>query len=52
MTRKHFTALAEAICALPENPSKAEVIGAIARVCRSFNWRFDRQRFEAACKGE
>ena len=55
MTRKHFTALAEALkrerpngCVASSVQWIAEV-RAIADVCRSFNPGFDRERFYAAC---
>lgn len=50
MTRQHFVALARAIANLPDNPSKRQVISAIAGVCRHFNSNFDWGRFETACE--
>jgi hypothetical protein len=50
MTRKHFKAIALAIAMLPSNPTKDQVIVAIADVCRMFNPHFDTYRFYAACK--
>jgi hypothetical protein len=50
MTRKHFVALADAIANLSDKPSKAEIISAIAGVCRQFNSNFDWGRFAEACR--
>ena len=52
MTRKHFKALADAIANLSDNPTKMEVISAIAGACRHFNSRFDWGKFTDACNGK
>lgn len=50
MSRMHFEELAEAISRLPqEGNSRREVAGAIARVCKHFNYAFNWQKFMAAC---
>jgi len=49
MTQNHFIALAQAIANLPSNPSKTDVLFAIAGVCQSFNPGFDFNRFRDAC---
>ena len=50
MTRRHFQALADAIAEIEDETTRRVAACAIARVCRSFNPRFDRERFMAACK--
>ncbi len=50
MTRKNLQAFADAIKSLPEQPTRDEVIYAVADVCADDNPRFNSWRFEAACK--
>jgi len=52
MSRKHFTALAEAIRAISDPAERRRAAALIADVCQSANPRFDRQRFYAACNVE
>ena len=54
MSRKHFQELADALASTkPETPDSLktwkETVESVARVCRSFNGRFDYCRFLRAC---
>ena len=62
MSRKHFAELAEALAStkpgskyslVPETPETIktwkETVESVARVCRGFNDRFDKDRFLRAC---
>lgn len=48
MSRKHFQAMADAIRELAPEARKAAA-EAMAKVCKSFNPRFDESRFLQAC---
>ena len=49
MSRKHFTAIAEAISRIENPVSRKEAAYAMASVCAESNGRFDRARFLRAC---
>lgn len=49
MSRKHFTALAQAIAEISDLEERGRAARLIADVCAASNGRFDRQRFYHAC---
>lgn len=49
MSKKHFAKLAESVRQIRNPQTRRECAEAIARVCATFNPRFDHARFFAAC---
>lgn len=52
MTKKHFKALAEAIRTVKDEEQRENLTALIGEVCDKLNFRFDWDRWEAACRGE
>src|SRR5437870_5812556 len=49
-TRRHFCAIADVLQQQPEGEHKQELVADFARYLATTNERFDRERFERACK--
>lgn len=49
MTRRHYTAFANAIAEIDDPKIRRIVAELVADVCRSDNSRFDRERFYDVC---
>lgn len=52
MSRKHFKAIAEALCNISDDAQRAYAARLMAGVCRQFNSNFDTERFYRACNVE